>query len=160
MNKLTTNEAAKLAADMRTQSPNLTMKQIGKKLAEAGYMSWRTGKPVSAGGVSVMILKFIAGETIVDRNPRKHAKLIASKQERRGKPRPERKVESVHEVYTHAGTPISDEPKVKRDDQWVALDEANARLVMQKAMEKILKSLFGVNCRVLLPNDVTFRVNA
>ncbi len=151
MNTMTTNEAAKMAADLATSKPDMKMREISKALAKAGYMSFRTGKPISPGGISSMIRKVIAGTIIRDRKPRKHAKVIAGKHSRRS---PKRKSD-VQETPCTQTAHLPPENK----GMWQDLDEANARLVMQKAMEKMLRSLFGVNARVLLPNDVTFRVS-
>lgn len=154
MNTMTTNEAAKMAAEIHAKG-GMTYAKVGKILAKNGYYSWRTGKPVTGGGVHAMIRKFQAGEEMVDRTPRKHAAIFARRARNTAAKREERARKKTNPPMSLGIEPRANNSYPESLDYLA--EENMARQVLQIAIKKAVKAIFGVDCQILLPLNRTFR---
>ena len=138
MNTMTTNEAAKLAATLYGEG--MKYKAIGRKIAKAGYLSFRTGKPIGASGIATMVKKYTGGIVIADRKMQMHAK-----RSKRYTPQLPAATESAT-VARHP--PVATQRNVR--------DELLARSVLKEAIQKVVKRLFDADVVVSLPLDKVF----
>jgi hypothetical protein len=140
---MTTNEAAKLAVKLDDQG--VPYKKIAKLLAREGYCSFKTGKPLGKTAVSAMIAKARNGHVFMDKKAKKYASISL-----RYLPRAPRKPSTSPEA-----TPTA--PKEFLPINTHLGDERVARETMTGAMETVLKRIFGIPARVLIPLDVSLR---
>lgn len=71
MNTMTTEQAWMRAVELNKSG--IIHAKIGKILAKEGYLSYRTGKPISKAGVSVMLSRAASGHAPSNRQMKKFA---------------------------------------------------------------------------------------
>lgn len=147
---ITMAQAATLAVKLRADG--MKNKEIARSLARAGYVSNRTGKPISASSVSGIIGKAKSGYVFSNNKARKYAQAHLRFQKRT------KRIESGLMAKTLGPLePVLESLHVEPHCMAIH-DERVARAVMKKAIEKILVTLFGVRVVVSLPLDLAFRV--
>lgn len=157
MKTMTTNEAAKMAADLVTGGKH-TNSEIGKILAANGYLSMKTGKALGGSGVLMLARKWLTGKTIQDRKTSKYS-VIGKRLAQR-----ERARELRESGKRNIAEPDSRQPPPPMLPKKIAVehaslqDERQARAVMKATIERAIVRLFGFNVEVRLPIDRAFRI--
>lgn len=142
--RLTTNEAAKLALKLHNEGKAHI--RIAKILARNGYISFRTGKPLSSSAVSALVCAAREGRELHNKTTTMYSSAIGKYLPRASRSEP---AATQPSLTTKEQEPITGGS--------VLGNERVARETMTRAMERALKSIFGVPAKVLIPLDVQIR---